>query len=355
MTMIDENSLRDALHSAADEFEVSGHAVEKIMFDALGESRDEPHAGATRFVHRHSRARSLLVVAASILAVGAVSWPLVANTDRGTHSSATFLSPFVGLTTPLGVAGSVQGSAAVNTSASVAGSATAKSSASLKIQSSGDVALTVPDGQIQSALDSLSALASKDGGLVDSTQAVATSQKSTAYSSATMVLQVPQRLFSTLVAQTQRVGRTTSINVQSNDVTSQYVGLQARLGALATSRQQYLSIMARATTIGDILAVQTQLNSLQSQIEQLQGQINLLNNEVTYGTLTVQLSDASHTPLAAPPSGFDRAARASIAGFVTGCEWLIRVVGPVLFSALLLGALWFAGRFTRRAIRRRRI
>ena len=46
-------------------------------------------------------------------------------------------------------------------------------------------------------------------------------------------------------------------------MTGQYVDLQARLTALEDSRQQYLTILAKATSIGDILSVQEQLDSIQ--------------------------------------------------------------------------------------------
>ena len=55
-----------------------------------------------------------------------------------------------------------------------------------------------------------------------------------------------------------------------------------------TSRQQYLTIHAKATTVGDVLSVQEQLDTIQSQIEQLQGQLSLLTSQdVAYSTLTV--------------------------------------------------------------------
>ena len=57
----------------------------------------------------------------------------------------------------------------------------------------------------------------------------------------------------------------------------QYVDLQSRITALQDSRQQYLTILAKATTVGDVLAVQEQLDGIQSQIEQLQGQLQVLS------------------------------------------------------------------------------
>jgi len=350
MTMIDETTLSSSLHAAANDFLVSRDAIDRILSEA-GESQDtDRRYRVPDFVRQAGRGRNFWVAAALVLAVGAIALPL----SRGVNNGVSAIGPRT-LAPNLGAAGlsivTNQGSAYVQTSSpdlSATGQSSAKSRQSLKIESSGTMAMTVPNGSVQTALTSLGALAAKDGGFVDSTQATASSRSSATYSNATIVLQVPQRLFATLVAQIQHVGHATSINVQSNDVTSQYVGLQSRITALEASRHQYLSIMTRATTIGDILAVQTQLNTLQ-------GQMNLLDNEIDYGSLSVQLSDVSHAPTTAPSSGIDKAARASVAGFVAGCEWLVKIAGPVLFATLLLGALFIAGKFTRRALRRRRI
>ena len=191
---------------------------------------------------------------------------------------------------------------------------------------------------------------------MSSTQALTGGQGSKGTGTGTVVLRVPEPTFGTVVTQVQRLGRTTSVSTTATDVTSQYVDLQARITALQASRQQYLTIMAQASSIGDILAVQSQLDTLQSQIEQLQGQLNLLNSETTYGALTVSLSEAGHTPpppAPHPSSGLGRAWSASVHGFVSGFEWLLRIAGPTLFILLCLAALAVLGRWAWRATRRR--
>jgi hypothetical protein len=227
---------------------------------------------------------------------------------------------------------------------------------STKIESTGSVELTVARGSVQSALSKLSALVAGDGGYVDSSQANVGSLASGNFSYGTIVLQVPQRTFATLVTQVQRVGHTTSVSTTSSDVTAQYVDLSAHITALEASRQQYLLIMTKATSISDILAVQSQLNTLQSQIEQLQGQLNVLNHETTYSSLTVSLTEAGH-PSNSPHhrSGLGKAWHDAVSGFVAGFEWLIRISGPTLFAVLMLGLVLALGRFGWRATRRRRM
>jgi hypothetical protein len=146
-----------------------------------------------------------------------------------------------------------------------------------------------------------------------------------------------------------------SVTSTSTDVTGQYVDLQARISALQASRQQYLTILSKAETIGDILAVQSQLDTIQSEIEQLQGQLNVLDSQTAYGTLTVSLSGSGHRPVPPPPprSGLSSAWHDSVGGFVAGVEWLIRMAGPTLFVLLMVAALTIAARWAWRFSRRR--
>ena len=97
--------------------------------------------------------------------------------------------------------------------------------------------------------------------------------------------------FSAVLKQAQQYGKTSNVSTKATDVTGQYVDLQAQITALQASRQQYLTILAKATSIGDILAVQEQLDSIQSQIEQLQGQLQVLTSETSYSTLNVTVNE----------------------------------------------------------------
>jgi hypothetical protein len=152
------------------------------------------------------------------------------------------------------------------------------------------------------------------------------------------------------------VGRVTSLNTHAADVTGQYTDLQSRITALEASRQQYLTIMTQATTISDILAVQSQIDQLQSQIEQLQGQLNLLNSQTTYGTLAVSVYEAGVRHVVPPPvgsrGGVSRAWHDAVDGFLAGVDGIVRISGPLLFAALCVAVLVMAVYGVRRLLRR---
>jgi len=368
-----------------------------------------PSAGRS-ILPRHARTRRLLVAAAVVLVGAAVTATALSGPGHRPLTSATSASPGVAPSiartgasgsagtgsvstgkaaspstpdlpnggTPSASAGAPAPGAS-STGASSSGSATAPAlpsgavGQSAKVVATGSVDLTVGDGKLQAAVTTLTALATSAGGFVSSSQvqvggpgpapepltSTATpssgSGSSGSGSSGTVVLRVPEPAFGSTVAQVQKVGHASSVTTSATDVTGQYVDLQARITALEQSRQQYLTIMSQATAIGDILAVQSQLDTVQSEIEQLQGQLDVLDNQTTYATLTVTLTEAGRRPPPPvhPQSGLTRALHDGVGGFVSGIEWLIRIAGTVLFVLLIAGALAFLGRWAWRANRRR--
>ena len=368
--MIDEAVLRRALVDAADEFKVSSEARERILDAAREDVPEVRVARGPTFLRLQGRTRSILVAAAILLVIVAISWPLL-RSERGTSPSA--LAPrtvhglrapgLPGLTAPekavIGglppytVSGTGFQSAVTLTNANAL---TGNTSSSTKIESTGNVDLRIGKGQVEVASAKLTRMVSSDRGFVVSSQERVGTNSAGKFSYGIMVLEVPQRSFNTLVTQVQKAGHPTSVVTSSSDVTSQYVDLRARINAAEASRQQYLTIMAKATTISNILAVQSQLNNLQSQIEQLQGQLNVLNNATTYGTLTVSLTETGQQHnVTKPKSGFAKAWHDGVSGFISGFEWVVRLAGPALFAVLSLGAVFVIVRYARRAIRRRRI
>ena len=208
-------------------------------------------------------------------------------------------------------------------------------------------------------MNKLTSLASAYGGFVanSQTQSSSTSSTSTASDgppSGTVTLQVPVANFTALLTEAKALGKPSSVTTKATDVTAQYVDLQARINALELSRQQYLTIMAKASSVGDVLAVQAQLDNLQSQIEQLQGQLAVLNSETSYSTLTVAVSEAEahhHAPAPAA-TGVTKAWHDSLHGFAVGVDGIIRLAGPFLFALLCLAALVLGGRLTWRRLQR---
>jgi hypothetical protein len=386
--VIEEDRLRRALGEAADAFDVPTGAQDRVLAAARTATTDAPRASLGALIPHSRRVRAAAIAAAVVLVAGGVtlfhpgtspsSRPSAASTEGSAIGSPPPSAGVGQAPTTGGSTGAPSGSGSTASPRSPAsrsaaspapapGTGTPTTPTSIaplppgavgqspKVVTTGSVELTIGNGSIQSVVTRLTTVVVGDGGFVAKSQVQVGSPVTGTSSSGNVVLQVPQASFGTLVTQVQGIGKVESSTSTSTDVTGQYVDLQSRITALQASRQQYLTILSRATSIGDILAVQSQLDSLQSQIEQLQGQLDVLNSQTTYGTLTVSLAEAGHHPPPAPPprSGLSAAWHDSVSGFVSGFEWLIRIAGPTLFVVLFVLALAALGRVGWRAYRRR--
>jgi uncharacterized protein DUF4349 len=84
-----------------------------------------------------------------------------------------------------------------------------------------------------------------------------------------LAVRVPPGRFEEARAEIRKVGlRVDSERVEAQDVTRQYVDLEARLHNLRREEAQYLSIMKRANTVKDTLEVSEKLSNVRGQIEQ---------------------------------------------------------------------------------------
>lgn len=415
MTMLDEDVLTSLFARAATSFEVPESGPDDILARAFGpagageppeqgaadleaaeDAPDEPadvagdelSARRSRRLVATARRHRILSVAAGVVAV-----LLVAGTI-GAVVRSTSPSPTLNSSLPTAHA-SVHGRAPANPSTGAAGSAAGPALAPAfsaqggvsagkaqstngapaqtvpsttappslpsgavgrpaKIEQTGTLGLTVGHNDVDRTMTRLSALAVAYGGFVANSQTQSGSGGSP-YGNVT--LQVPVDSFSTVLKQAQAFGKTSDLSTKATDVTSQYVDLQARLSALQDTRQQYLTILSKATSIGDVLSVQEQIDAIQQQIEQLQGQLNVLNSETQYSTLTVNVNQAAAPPrpVPLPESGFVHAWHDSVGGFVAGVEGIVRIAGPVLFALLILGIVLVGGRVLWRRYQRHRL
>lgn len=126
--------------------------------------------------------------------------------------------------------------------------------------------------------------------------------------SSTLTIRVPQASFNDALRQIRSIGdvEVVSSGVNGQDVTDQFVDLQARLKAKQGEEQRYLALLTRADKVDDILKIDSVLAQVRTQIEQLQGQVNSIKAKTAFSTITVQVSPAAPAPVPTPgPLAYD--------------------------------------------------
>ncbi|MFQ5712176.1 MAG: DUF4349 domain-containing protein [Candidatus Geothermarchaeales archaeon] len=108
-----------------------------------------------------------------------------------------------------------------------------------------------------------------------------------------VTIRVPQRDFYTVIHRVEQIGEVKERNVKSQDVTEQYVDLEARLRNAQRQEERLLLILEKAVEVKDILEVERELMRTRETIERLTGQMRFLERRVEYATITVALTEPS--------------------------------------------------------------
>jgi hypothetical protein len=115
--------------------------------------------------------------------------------------------------------------------------------------------------------------------------------------SASLTIRVPSSRFADALQQLRTLeGEVQTSGVSAQDVTDQFVDLQARLAAKQAEEQRYLAILNRANTIDEILKVDASLSNVRTQVEQLTGQINSIKQRTDYSTISMSISTIAVLP-----------------------------------------------------------
>jgi hypothetical protein len=105
------------------------------------------------------------------------------------------------------------------------------------------------------------------------------------------ILRVPAGRFGAAIKDVEAMGTVRQRQISAQDVTEEYVDLQARQRNLERHEQQLLTFMDRATKVQDLLAVEQELSRVRGQIEQITGRLRYLAHNVEMASITVVLSE----------------------------------------------------------------
>jgi len=144
-------------------------------------------------------------------------------------------------------------------------------------------------------------------------------------------------------------------SVNANDVTDQFIDLEARLKNLKAEELQYLDILKKAQKIEDIVNVTNHLNEIRSQIESWQGQLKYLNSQVDLSSITVNLTAEKEVQIFGinwrPLTIINQAIHSLLTGLVNYANIIIAIViflpVIILWLATILLITWLIWRVVR--------
>lgn len=176
--------------------------------------------------------------------------------------------------------------------------------------------------------------------------------------SGSVSIRVPSDRFDEAFAALKGIGGTVlSESANADDVTRQYVDLEARLKNKQAEEETFVALLDRSGKLDDVIQITREVARVRGEIEQLQASLNYLSSQTALATITVSLSedprigqtDREWKPLSIVKSAFNALFR-ELQAFIGVVIWLIIVLVPVLLLYILIG--WLLFRLGRRLVRR---
>jgi hypothetical protein len=189
-------------------------------------------------------------------------------------------------------------------------------------------------GNVTTTLGPLKGIATAHGGYIGS-MSVNTQYSDRLY--AVLTMRVPAGEFDSTITEIKNLGTLKSESLSADDVTEEYVDLQAQRTALSSQLAQYNRIMERADNVSEILEVQVQIERVQIELDRIDGRLKYLDNRVDYGTITVTLEEPE------PVGGGERFSvvsviNESITGFLTVAAGLVIILISII-PVIILGII----------------
>ena len=198
----------------------------------------------------------------------------------------------------------------------------------------GDMSLVVAD--VMQARDGVAQLAVSLNGYVVSSRIWGEEQEMRGQIS----IRVPDEQFEPALTKLRELAiRVNSESTDSQDVTEEYIDLEARLKNAEATESQYLTLLDRATKVEDILNIYDSLSRVRTEIEQIKGRMQYLERTTSMSYISVRLEpEATARPLARAGWSMLEEFKSAIRGIAVFGQWL----GTVAIWLVIFVPLWGA-------------
>lgn len=213
-----------------------------------------------------------------------------------------------------------------------------------RIIKTADLSVEVEKDGFDTAFDHANLVAQKYGGFVMSSSSSGEKART-----GDLLIRVPSKNFELAMSDLRGLGETKSESVNGQEVTDQFIDLNARLRTWQAQENVLMRLMDKANSISETMTVQRELQQVQYQIEQIKGQLRMLRDQTSFGTISLTLSEpgvVTAKPKTEQPSlaaAWDKA----VAGFLSILAMVIVGLGYLIPLSLIALAAWLVVRRVR--------
>ena len=142
--------------------------------------------------------------------------------------------------------------------------------------------LSLEVASVSNAVTRVTDIAKQSGGYVET-------QSDSGEERANVTLRVPADSLKAAMSSLQCIGKVTSRRVSSEDVTEQYVDIDARLKTMVALRDRLRALLDKAQDVKDVLAIEKELSRVQADIDAMQARLKALKGKVDLASVSVSI------------------------------------------------------------------
>jgi hypothetical protein len=131
--------------------------------------------------------------------------------------------------------------------------------------------------QVEPGLDGVQKVARDLGGYLSSRQ------------DQSITVRIPRDRFDDAVARIEKLGDVTHRDIKAQDVTDEFVDVQARLKNAYNIRDKLADLLSRAA-VKEALDIERELGRVTEEIERMEGRLKLLRDQIAFSTITVNFT-----------------------------------------------------------------
>ncbi len=200
-----------------------------------------------------------------------------------------------------------------------AGSNTTDTDSLQKLIKSGNISMDVDD--LDETVGDIRNLIDQNEGQIISIEQYSSGDSNYAY----INFKVPSENYDYMHDSLIGLGQVTSDTTSTEDVTEEFIDLNARLDMLKDSREAYTNLLEKAETVEEILQVERELERIVYEIESTQGRIDYINNQVDMSRFRLSIKEKAATEFEGI-NFFERVSFALKDGFNSMLNFLVNLI-----------------------------
>ncbi|QBN19214.1 DUF4349 domain-containing protein [Flavobacterium nackdongense] len=157
-----------------------------------------------------------------------------------------------------------------------------------------------------------------------------------------IIVRVPSKNFDGFLSDISKgVSYFDNKEISSQDVTEEYIDIDARLKAKKVLEARYLELLKKANKVSEMLEIEAQLSAIREEIEAKEGQLRYMQSQISMSTITIEFYKTVADEAGATISYGSKIWNAISSGFNSISSFFIGLLSIWPFLIILAAAVYF--------------